>query len=611
MPTHQPTRRRFEARVGDTRAARDFFAGRYAKVVADTFDHASMAIAEADVPFAVGALTFVGRFDDAVACWEAWRREAEGADARVVAASRFFLGLACARAGSFDAAREWLAKDVRARIRTADPWVASFAFQGLACYRYFTGAYRAAASHARRASRAAHAARLGYTQMLSTDLRGHALVQLGHFHAGTALLEQAKSHAERLGLGMNAFAIGCSIAIYKAKIKIGPDALSDLEELLQHRSHDSYSRRMLLTQAAVQYAIRGRGSEAARALDEADRDALKMDARRAKVTSLIARLHVERFTRGARACAELLDQAAALTAEGDVAFRAELHAFELWVGRALGDAEREARARADLLRLRARSEHHVIGSALTTHDADRPQALAEDELSPLLRAAAAHDPRALGKMLGLGILGPVPELLGLVPGRRIIVLAAENTLLVEDRGDLVARGGPPRWLPRLIRVLGAGGASKERIVAELWGLRRYHPERHDSLVRTTIHRLRTFLEPHGDWVTVTDDGYGLTASVHVFGVAPTAIDDVHLDDLAIDVVPPPARIARAALTDPNGTADRAILAAIARSGQASVPALAQELTLSPSTVLRALRRLVRSKRIKRVGAARSTRYRMR
>ncbi len=310
--------------VGETATARDFFTGHYAKVVAETFDAPEVLLRDEDVAFVVGALTFLGRAADAEACFDGWRLRTGAHDPRTLSAARFFLGLAFARTGDFARAHDLLVTGARARARVADPWAVALLFQGLACQRYFTGRYRAAARHALRALRAAQLAGFAYARMLSTDLRGHALVQLGQYQAGMALLEQAKGQSERLGLGMNAHAIACSMVVYQAKFKVGPDALRDLEALIARGSHDSYSRRTMLTQAAVHHALRGHGSEAVAALEQVDREALRMDARRAKVTSLIARLYVTRWGRGARACAELLDEAAALVDDGDVSFRAEL-----------------------------------------------------------------------------------------------------------------------------------------------------------------------------------------------------------------------------------------------------------------------------------------------
>lgn len=589
--------------VGGTSSARDFFAGRYAKVAAETFD--GSATRDEDVGFAVGALTFLGRVGDAQSCFDGWR-ERGGTDARTHAAARFFLGVAYARAGDFDRSRGRLVDGARARIRASDAWARAFVFQGLAVHRYFTGRYRAAARHALRALRAAFGAGFAYAQMLSTDLRGHALVQLGQLHAGTALLEQAKSYAERVGFELNAHAVACSIAIYNAKFKLAASGLGDLEALLVRRGHDSYSERMVRTELAIQYALRGRSTDAVRELERADADALRVDARRAKVASLLARLHVTRFRDGARACADILDDVAALTETGDVAFRAELLAMQVQVARSLGDGERTERAAAALRRFLVRTPHHVAASAIHSAGASPSRLFAEDEVSPVLALAASHDPRELPRLLALGVLGPVPEMLGLAPARRVMFLARENTVVVEDRGDLWARTSPPRWLAPLLRALAGGGASKEAIVAELWGIRRYHPERHDGLVRTTIHRLRAYLEPRGEWVVVTETGYAVDAEILFVGRAAHVereelqyLDASFADD-PMDA-PSPFTASTASATD-----DR-VLARIG-GGATSAPELALALGVSESSVLRALRRLVKAKRIVRRGAARATRY---
>ncbi len=623
-PPRSPRRSpRAPAAVGETAIARDFFAGQYAKVVAETFDDASAEIRGEDVAFTIGALTFLGRVPDAATCFEGWKRSASRRDPRTLAAARFFLGVAYARSGDFSRAHEHLVAGARQRVRASDQWAVAFAFQGLAIHRYFTGKYRAAARHALRALRAAHVARFAYAQMLSTDLRGHSLMQLGQYQAGRALLEQAKSYAERLGFGMNAHAIECSLVIYQATFKTGPEAITDLESLLSRRSHDSYSNRALLTQAAMQYALRGRGAEAVQALDQIDRDALRMDARRAKVTSLIARLYVTRWGKGARACRDLLDEAATLVDESDVGFRAELYAFEAYVGQALGDARRHDAAIESLRGLSRQAEHHVTRAALEKFEGERPRAFAEDELTPLLRAAVRRDEREVPRLLALGLLGPLPEVLGLAPDRRVILLSHENAVIVQDHGDLWLRRSPPRWVPPLLRLLSSGDASKEALVAGLWGLRRYFPERHDSLVRTTIHRLRAFLDPRGEWVTVTASGYGLAVPVHEVGAgvidtleAPLPEDEPLDDPLPVR----PSKPARSSPSDPRGgparvevvlepgSVDARVLERLREGGACSVPAIARSLRLSESTALRALRRLVRAKKARRKGAARATRY---
>ncbi|MBX3258363.1 MAG: hypothetical protein KIS78_02245 [Labilithrix sp.] len=599
-------------RPGDTEIARDFFAGLYAKVAEASFD-APNDIEPADVAFVVGALTFLGRIEDAQLCFDGQRLRGGRLDPRTVAAARFFLGVGYARAGDFDRAYKLLAHDARRRARDDDAWVVAFVFQGLACQRYFTGRYRAAARHALRALRAAHVAHFGYIQMLANDLRGHALAQVGQYRAGIALLEQAKLHSERLDFGMNTYAIECSIANYTAEFVARPEALHRVQALLGRRWHDSYSKRALLAQAAVQLSLRGHRSAALAALDEADADALRLDARRAKVENIVARLHVLRWNAGASACAELLDQTRELVVDSDVAYRAELLGFEAFVGGALADPSRYARALDGLRALTRTNEHYRARAALEQfEDAPaRARVFPEDELTPLLRAVVARDLRILPRLLGLGLLGPVPELLGLTPGRRIIVLTTENAVLLEDHGDLRLEPAPPRWCAALLRVLASGDASKEAIVFALWGLRTYRPERHDPLIRTTIHRLRAFLAPYGRWVTVTESGYGCSVPVHFVGAA----ESVDLEAPLVEGEAPDVEVASPALkprTDVAETPEERVLEKLLQlERRVGVRDLSRSLGLSESTVLRALRELLRKKRVVRTGCARATRYQAR
>lgn len=593
--------------VGSSRVARDFFAARYAAVVARTFDAPAGALAEHDVAFAVGALTFVGRRDDAQACFDAWRARATEPSARTLAAARFFLGLSLARAGQFEAAHAQLVANARTRLRQGDAWAQAFAWQGLAAHRYFTGRYQAAARHALRALRAAHVAGFSYLKLLANDLRGHALVQLGRMSAGIALLEQAKRLAQSLGSSSHAFAIDCSIASYSLRFRLDPELLRRLERLLEHPSHDSYSRHALLTEYAAQLALRGRGVEARDALAQADGEALKRDVRRGNISNLLAHLHVARFSRGAEACGELLSQAGSWVDDADVAFRAELLGFEALVARARSDSARLTRAVSQLRQLSATHELHVAKALLEqlSEEPYQAPAFAEDRRTPLLRAVAQRDQAALPRLLASGLLGAVPELLGAAPARRIWVLVNEDSVLLEDCGEVRLRSHPPGWLPRVLQLLSLGDVPKETLVSQLWGLKLYRPERHDPLLRTTIHRLRSFIEPYGAWVRVTSNGYGASVPVlFVGGAVPDVASPIEPEEWA----PEPPREARVESARAVAPPDR--VARFLEDGKSTTAhEVARALDVSESTALRLLRELVKQGRVRRSGFARATRYR--
>lgn len=608
-PRRSKNQRRPEPRRGDSELATQFFAGSYAEIVQSTFD-AGDSYTSSDTAFVVGALTFVGRIEDAQLCFDSLRLRTETADPPTVAACHFFLGVAYARAGNFERAHWFLVSGARARTRS-EPRSAAFALQGLACFRYFTGRFRAAARHAFRARRAAHVARFPYLQMLANDLRGHALAQLGQFRAGIGLLQQAKLSSEQLGFGMNAYAIECSIAIYLADSVAGSEVLPRVESLLGRRAHDSYSRRLLLTALARQLALRGRRTQALDALTQADENALALGTRRAKLGNVVTRLQVLRWSEGPAACAELLEKSADLVEQGDVALRAELVGFDAYVGKSLADEARRAQA-IDALRVLARTAEHHRARAELQRLAATPlleRAFPEDELTPLLRAVNTQERSALPRLLSLGLLGPIPELLGLVPSRRIILLGNEHAVLLEDRGDLQIRSNPPRWFATLLHLLGTGPASKEAIVRALWGLRAYRPERHDSLIRTTIHRFRALVSPHGDWVALAPNG-GYVCSVPILSFG-ADLESVELTELEVPLAEgevPESPVTLTTRTTRQDPVTERVLALLQSGQRCSVRQVAQSLRISPSTALRALRGLVRGKLVTRSGYARATRY---
>ncbi|CAN5806876.1 hypothetical protein BH11MYX2_BH11MYX2_31140 [soil metagenome] len=607
--------RKIGKQVGDTPLAKIFYAGRYAEVVARSFDTGN--VGAADVAFAVGALTFLDRVDEAQAAFEG----AKNKDARTIAACRFFLGLAASRAGYFDRGSLLLVREAFSARHDEDPWIRALVFQGLAAQCYFTGRYRGAAAHALRALQAAHEAKFLWAAMLGTDMRAHSLVQMGQLQRGIAMLEQAGRQAQRLGMANNAFAVETSIATYVTRFSPTPDALARIESLLEQRSHDSYSRRALLTEAAVQRALRGRRDEAVEAIEAADKDALRGDTRRGRASSLLARLWVTRWRYGAAACAELVEAARELIEPRDVTFRAELLGFDVLVARALGD-EARARKSLDALRELWRTTHHFAAKAALGQFemVGATSAFEEDALAPVLRAVAQHDATALSRIVGQGLHGALPELLGLAPGKRIVLIPGEDLVLLEDHGNVLVRQRPPRWCPVLLRILASGDSSKERIVEGLWGLKAYHPEIHDPPVRTTIHRLRSFLQPYGNWIEVGDAGYRTTVPVHLISSIELPEEKAPLweegEVPSLDLHREPRARRHDALHRDDRIVqddDRSalVLSRLTELDHATVPQLAKSLELSASTVLRALRDLVDDKRVERLGFARATRYRAR
>jgi hypothetical protein len=600
---------------------RDFYAGRYQEVVAATFDVETVPVAATH--FVVGALTFVSRLDDALACFQIWQGKNQPDD-RISTACRFFIGLAYARSGEFDRSHQLLVRDAFAGRRGADSWRLALLFQGLACQCYFTGRFRQASRFALRAMRAAVDARFSYVSMLSNDLRGHALVQMGQLQRGLSLLEQAQKQAQQLGFDRNVYSIACSIATYASSFMAEPAVLATLTSLLAKPPHDSYSYRALLTDAAVQYAMRGQMDSALTAMQAAHKDALRGDSRRGRLAALLTRISVVRWQFGPIACRSLVDEAIQLVDQRDAGLRAEVLGYDAMIGTYFDDANRVDRAIVELRTLVAEYPFKAC-AALMQFDPQgtAPAAFSEDELSPLLRAVVRKDHLMLPQLLNLGLLGVIPELLGLAPGRRILLLPSARVILLEDHGNIVLRERPPRWVPLLLGAFARGAASKEDIVKTLWGIRSYSPELHDPPLRTSISRLRSFLSPYVDWINAVEGGYALAVPLVVMG--PVETDPEPIERAALDEGESPELfLAHWSTNTANAKAnpkreielshEDQVLQLLSSAEQItsgmSVVQLARSLSLSQSTLLRALRTLLSAKRIERLGFARATRYRI-
>jgi len=123
--------------------------------------------------------------------------------------------------------------------------------------------------------------------------------------------------------------------------------------------------------------------------------------------------------------------------------------------------------------------------------------------------------RALLGLESLRRAAPSPRPgLGLDPTQGRVVL---------PRGRTIDLSGRPMLMRLLTALFDAGGeASKEALVAAVWGIADYHPLRDDKRLQVAVRRLRVLLEPgRGDppIVETTEHGYRLAAGLPVYRTA--------------------------------------------------------------------------------------------
>lgn len=492
--------------VGSSPAAAMLYQGRYLDVLAATVDSPAGTAPE-DLAFAVGALAFAGRVVEAeLLCRSALRAPS----ARTRAAAAFFVCVAQCRSGRLDDAANTLRQAVRRTDGARDAWSRALLLQGAACVRFFSGRLAPALADAVAAQSCALAAGFAYASMLANDLRGHALAAVGSVAEGVEVLALARDQAARLGYHENARVIATTIALHRASAAEPEQALAILTAgALADDAQDSYSRRTLLLARAPWLAWLGRGREALDLLALAE--PLCATGARPKALLAVARAQVARVTEGWEACLAHLELgAASLAGERDPALRAEVLGLRLLEARARGDLTTEASAAASLRALGAESGLRAARHWLDAWDPSEATRGVPGELPAMLAVVAARSPATA---LARGMLGLIPETLGLRPGRRLHVFA--DALVVESHGVVTRLPGLSARATSLLLALAQGVGAREEIFTTVWGLRGYDPARHAGPLKTAMSRLRAALGEAHPWVRSTADGYALDPEVTV------------------------------------------------------------------------------------------------
>ncbi|APR81601.1 Hypothetical protein A7982_06950 [Minicystis rosea] len=595
-----------------------FYAGHYAEIIRLRVDGAHAGGAPSDLPFIVGALAFAGRLEEARALFSGnLRRGAVPTQGSIVVATRFFLAVAYCRAGRLDEARREIVKNVAASFRHGEPLARFYVLQGLGCYRYFTGRLRHAARHALRALEYAFVAELPYGRLLATDLRGHSLVQLGAVQEGLSLLGTARTLAGSLSLPGNAAVLDCAIAIYRARFGVLPvrKAIAELTEVLARaRPDDSYSRRSLCIEMAVQYALAGEGDTAWGLLERLGTEHLPDggDAR-ARIRFLIACANVARLRHGRSSMMPFVSEARALSrTHPDITLEFDISCMEIL---AAETAEERARIRAGLRALGRLSgiargwlrQEHKEGRDDSSPKLPAGAELMEaDRLGALYAACLRGTPELAARVIASGHWGLLPLSLRLDPGRRVMLLG--RRVVVEDHGNVTVLDDTSDGTLRLLRAL-AGGEwrGKADLLRTVWGIGAYRPDAHDAVIHTAVSRLRALLGVRGHWIEATSGGYQLTPGVALLDLAntlgdapPPPVESIHPPAPSI---PPPAMPSQPPAAD-------AIVTWLAREGPSSSTDIASHLGVSEMTALRRLRDLIDQGVVQRSGKGKNTRYRI-
>ncbi len=480
------------------------FQGRYQELLAARPERLSRDM----VPLVLGALSFTGRMDEALALFALHEKNF---DREQKITATFFLALGLIRTSDYAHARKLIAQNLLALRGSPTARSRFYIHQGLAFYRYFCGRWDAGLRIATKAFEAALEDGFSYGKILSSDLRGHLLVQVHNVDEGLKFLSDAALMARKLGNAAVADAAEISILTYEAQYGLRPKTImSKLKARLKSRdATDTYSRASLLLEISRQLMLRGQLPEVRAYLDEASRLIYMFKNRRQEALlnlrwaylSLISgeAYRALSFTQAAERCLDpQVDRSLELAALG----------LQLKIVKQLGIGERELSLEKEI-----QQKSKLFGGMIHRRMLNRQ--------SPLLlsgkgdRLGEMVDEKDVERVLSSGLLLLLYELKDCSWERQIFWPdLSPGVSVIFDRGRVHTVTGLTPLMRKTLTALLQGHGRKDELITHVWGYE-YDPQRHDSLIYNSVTGLRKILGPSAHWIETTEAGYRMASGIQL------------------------------------------------------------------------------------------------
>jgi tetratricopeptide (TPR) repeat protein len=497
-----------------------FYAGNHPELLRQTVDRPDPQINVKRIHFIIGSLAFMGRLDEAEVLLARYRTEM---NEEVLCAARFFLGTGLCRLSFYAKSRKLFFENLALGRKSDNPSIRFFTYQGLGFYRFFCGRF----ANAERAAKKAHAAVLTtsflWGKIVALDLMGHSCVETGEISLGVSKLEQASDLSRNLGDGGIAQAIQISLACIRAQFGLVPidRAIKDLEKLNREvADNDTYSHASILLELGRAYRLAGRIHDARMALNRSCHFIYSARNRRQAIT-LNHRYAMLAFSQGEfeQALLFLGSTRNDLVTGVDSAYEVEILGLEIRIRERLGITDR-----MPSMIERIRYLTFYTGNAVSiriwnrrTQDSTSLRSVGEDPLGDLVDLAKPGSVESVDAIVKSGCLSLMGKVFSIDEKNPAMLLGvAPGSLLACSGGDISwIPKGLTATLEKMIRHLASvRRANKEQLIEKVWGYA-YRPLSHDTLVYSTISRLKGLLGSRADWIEVSDSGYSLNAKVRL------------------------------------------------------------------------------------------------
>lgn len=562
------------------------------------------------LPLWVGALTFTGQLEKAEALVQSkkWPRS-------TLIACRLYLAIGNIRQSRYKQGRRLLSQNIRSLGTARSSLEKFYVYQGLAFYRFFCGRFAMAQKYAALAYRYSIESQFTFGEMISKDLWAHALVQMGQVQKGLSYFESTLQLARRSNNQWLSAAVHISLLKFRAQFGMNPASdLDELEKALKALSpEDTYSIAELLLEMIRQNLLRGRFSRAEACLSQAS-DIIYKHQNRRQIALLNLRMSYMLFLQGQNTQALHVIR----FAEQNIDSQIDLNLWTQSEGlkNLIQTTLKKPDATKTSLWLRQSPSQNVVHRRIIgrTFKAISPPSwvIGEDPIGDLLDRVHRQDPEAPRLLIQAGYYGLLHKYYKIPFGTPCLIfdLLPGSVVLLSHGNVTYKQKGLNSLLRKIALLLRQGPHSKEVLVQKVWGYE-YDPLRHDTLIYSSINKLRKLLEPHGDWISLSEEGYFIRSDVKVVikNLLKTGEKTSVKSLSALSPVPrkPAAQTLPAELKDLNFR-QLQILNYLKRNASLSIRELSLKLEISKPTATRDLSQLHKLGILKRVGKGRATRY---
>lgn len=435
------------------------------------------------------------------------------AQAQLVEA-RFYLALGFIRISEYKKARVLLGANLKLKNQSPSLVSLFFIYQGLAFYRFFCGRWEVGLESAELAFQFSLQADFTYGKILSSDLRGHLLVQVQNVDDGLRNLKQAHEMAVQIKNTAIADATEISHLTYEAEFGFhSQQIVQTLENKLENlQESDTYTRSTLLLELSRQQMLRGQISLVKKYLDEASY-LIYMYRQRRQEAILNMRWSYLHYISGDYYQALSFIQSAmkSLDLQVDRILELSILGLELKIVCKLNISSRQEELIREIIQKNTHFGGNVHRRILNRFDKEKfPQKprIFGDRLAQLIDQKNSEELIKKGYLLFLYDLHKIKAkqktiFLDLIPHHHFLF----------DRGKISSCKSLTPLLRKVIEQLALKKGTKEELISEVWGYQ-YDPLRHDSLIYTTIVNLRKWLGSFGHWVETTESGYSFLSDIH-------------------------------------------------------------------------------------------------